>query len=119
MNATTRTVTLTPDQHLHAIIAVMTQLRADRGAKRTPGDEYDKFLIEQIATGTETLTALNAATPESREETRGALDGENLKTAIDAMHYMLRVGRGERWACLGIPSHDALNAALLFLENPK
>lgn len=61
-------VILTPDQHMHATVAVMTQLRADRGAQRKPGDEYDKFLSSQIANGTETLNALNAVTEPARED---------------------------------------------------
>lgn len=59
--ANSYTITMTADQHMHAVITVMTQLRADRATKRVPGDEYDKFLVEQLTLGAETLAALNAA----------------------------------------------------------
>lgn len=61
-------VILTDEQHLHVVLSVMTQLRADNATKRTPGDEYDKFLVGEIALGTESLKALNATTEPARED---------------------------------------------------
>lgn len=119
-------VTFSADTHLHAIIAVMTQLRADRALKRTPGDEYDKFLVDQINTGTEALAALNAASVLTREDTHGALEGALLATVLRELHWVLElVGHG--YVVPGMPVSsserrariESLNAALLFLESPK
>ena len=121
-----KTVIFSADAHLHAIIAVMTQLRADRAVKRTPGDEYDKFLVDQITTGTEALAAMNAASVLTREDTHGALDGALLATVLRELHHMLDL-MGHGYEGPGMPVGQAarrariesLNAALLFLENPK
>lgn len=127
-------VLLTPDQHMHATIAVMTQLRADRGAKRTPGDEYDKFLSSQIAIGAETLNALNATTvtatavmaSNAARGTLDDLDGARLATVLRELHAMLAIVAGG-YVFPGMPASPSerraragsLNDALLFLESPK
>lgn len=127
-------VILTVDQCMHATIAVMNQLRADRGDKRTPGDEYDKFLSSQIATGTETLNALNATTVTATavmasDAARGTLDdlgGARLETVRRELHAMLAIVAGG-YVFPGMPASpserrartESLNDALLFLESPK
>lgn len=122
-----KTVTFSDQQHLHVVLAVMTQLRVDNAAKRTPGDEYDKFLAAEIALGVGVLAVLNSvtATPAARGPLND-LDGRNLRTAIQALHFMLHTLRSGPFDKVTdvldgqvIVSPDALNAALLFLENPK
>lgn len=126
-------VILTPDQHMHATIAVMTQLRADNATKRTPGDEYDKFLVGEIALGVETLAVLNAAAPVTREVlkvTSGMDAAEAMKLAAIAVRFMLRVEAIMSDNRISGSLADALRdqvrvnpaglrTALLFLENPK
>lgn len=120
MNTTAKTVTMSSDAHLHAIIAVMTQLRADRAVKRTPGDEYDKFLVDQITTGTEALAALNAASVLTREDTHGALEGEMLDTVLHELHQMRIVLNGGTPDLMKKQERiNSLRDALLFLENLK
>ena len=95
-----KTITLSDDAHLHAIIAVTSQLLVDCAAKRAPGEEYDKFLAEQIATGTETLNALNATTvtatavmaSNAARGTLADLDEGMQRLVISAM-YDMRVDR--------------------------
>ena len=139
-----KTVTMSSDAHLHAVIAVMTQLRADRAVKRTPGDEYDKFLVDQITTGTEALAALNAATSANTAiatvvltRMPGALEGEMLDTVLSELHAIRKIivagyaglgpktlavtGRTDIEGRVGaaMARLDRLDAALLFLESPK
>lgn len=101
-------------------LAVMTQVRADALAKRTPGEEYDAYLKEQIATGTEALTALNAFTS---EDMHGPLDARTMATVLRELrntHNLIFVGPvtgvGEsEWRA----RIESIQAALLVLEGPK
>lgn len=52
------TITMSGDVWLHIVSAVTTQLIADRSAQRVPGEEYDEFLLGEIAIGAEALVAL-------------------------------------------------------------
>lgn len=57
-----KTVTLSEDALQFAVIAVLTQLRADRReVARLPAPAFDDFLVKEVALGTEALAALNAA----------------------------------------------------------
>lgn len=111
----------------YIVIAVMTQLRADRKQiERLPAVGHDDFLLGEIALGSEALAALNSGRPLTREDTHGALEGQNLRTAIMALHFMLHALNSGPFASVSdvlsgqvIASPDALNEALLFLENPK
>lgn len=131
-----KTITMSSDAHLHAIIAVMTQLRADRAVKRTPGDEYDKFLVDQITTGTEALAALNAATSANTAiatatvvltRMPGALEGDMLDLVIQLLRNEMVKLRGRehgmrssKISCDVVATKiERVNAALLFLENQK
>lgn len=117
-------VILTSDQHMHATVAVMTQLRADRAQiARFPATGFDDFLVQQIGTGTETLESLNASTlPATVVLTRtpGAMDGAMLATVLRELRFARILlaecsakGPGNQ------PRIDRLDAALLFLESPK
>lgn len=129
-----KTVTLSDDAYLHVQLAVLTQMKSDRAARRMPGDEYDKFLQQQLALGVEAMSALNAANvtvtavmaSNAARGTLADLDGTNLSTVIFALHFMLHSLNHGPFANVSdvlagqiIASPDALNAALLFLENPK
>lgn len=124
--AKTFQLTASDDAMQYIVTAVLARLLTDRSAKRVPGDEYDKFLTEQIAVGHEAVAALNCTSGLTREDTHGALEGRNLSTAIMALHFMLHSLKHGPFANVSdvlagqvIASPDALNAALLFLENPK
>lgn len=121
------TITMSIDQRMHATVAVMTQLRADRAQiAKFPPTGFDDFLVQQIAAGTETLTALNNSQALTREDTHGALEGALLATVLRELHAMraLVVGdyempgmsrcASERRAHIG-----SIDAVLMFLENPK
>ena len=136
MSTTDKTITISHVAWIATISAVMTVMRDLRRTigGRPVAPEFMEYLIRDVAINTEALTALNAATILTREETHGALEGENLRTAIEAMHFMLLcwgvIGQGgslteavrdARYNPRGkvMPSADDLNAALLFLESPK
>lgn len=128
-----KTVTLTPDALIYVQLAVLTQMRADRAAKRTPGEEYDSFLKEQLETGVGAMLSLNAAntaTDPALRVTNGMDKAEAMRLAAIAVRFMLRVEAimGERRADVFLVdvlrdqvrvNPAGLRTALLFLENPK
>lgn len=113
-----KTVTFTSSAANFVSNMVSMRLEANRAALvKVQAPHIKEFLDGEIALCLGVQSAMNS--PLCREDTRGALEGENLQTAIAAMRCMLRERRGERWALLGAPTNEALSAALHFLENPK
>lgn len=113
--------------------AVLTRLLADRSAKRVPGEEYDKFLTEQIVAGHEAVAALNCTSGPAREVlevTNGMDKAEEMKLAAIAVRLMLRI---EEFMVVDMKhvslfevmdrqcrvKPTALRTTLLFLESPK
>lgn len=130
------TIIMSSDAWLAVVAAVLSSVRDDRREldrmPLMPG--WAEWINSEIKLKSEAIGALNLATILAREETHGALEGENLRTAIEAMHFMLLcwgvMGQGgslteavrdARYNPRGkvMPSADDLNAALLFLESPK
>ena len=108
--------------------AVMARLISDKARIEVAKDSaFIDFLRREIATGTEVLNALNSGAVLTREDTHGTLNGEMLETVLDA----LRVARlaAIKTACEMQVSKvscdtasgrlESLDAALMFLENPK
>ena len=107
-------------------LAVMTQVRADALAKRTPGEEYDAYLKEQIVTGTEALTALNEFTVMTNQH--DVLEGDMLYTVRAALNFALHamglsehcplVHATEGMTIRNVPRGEMVKA-IRFLESPK
>ena len=118
-----KTVTFSTDAWATAISAVLTVMR---DLRRTIGgspvaSEFMDYLLKEVAINTEALTALNAATVLTREDTHGALDGEMLLVVLTELKFVLgmlvdgKFGEG----AYTIMRAERIAAALLFLENPK
>ena len=128
MSADNYSITMSSDAWLSTVAALLTSLRDDRREldrlPLMPG--WAEWINSEIALKSEAIQALNLAKVVTREDTHGALDGQNLRTAIMALHFMLHSLKHGPFANVSdvlagqvIASPDALNAALLFLENPK
>jgi hypothetical protein len=119
-----KTVKFSSDALMYVKDAVMARLISDKARIEVAKDSaFIDFLRREIATGTEVLNALNSGAVLTREDTHGALDGALLATVLRELHHMRRLVVGchvmsdmpaARAARLG-----SLDAALLFLENPK
>lgn len=110
--STAKTFQLTASDEAMQYIAtaVLTRLLADRSAKRVPGEEYDKFLTEQIAAGHEAVAALNCTSGPTREDealsappgiaafilamcdhTNGTMIGPDVTEKLQAVYAWLRI----------------------------
>ena len=116
------TITMSSDAWLSTAAAVLTSLRDDRREldrmPLMPG--WAEWINSEIALKSEAIGALNLAKPLTREDTHGALEGEMLKTVLIELHQMrIFLNRGTLDTMYREERLEALNAALLFLENPK
>lgn len=116
-----KTVTFSRDALMYGKDAVLARLLIDKARIEVAKDSaLIDFLRREIATGTEVLNALNSGAVLTREDTHGALEGAMLATVLRElrnMHSLLlvsQVGMSEQMERIA-----GLDAALLFLENPK
>ena len=116
------TILMSNEARITAVATLMTAMREDRRDLfqfgLMPG--WGDFVGQELAYRDEALKALNSATVMTREDTHGALDGALLATVLRELHTMRRlIVDGAFGDIKGLGRLDSLEAALLFLENPK
>ena len=103
----------------YIVAAVMMQLAVDKDRFKSAKDSaLVDWLRREIDKGGEAVAAMKVES--TREDTHGALGGEMLETVLSELHVMRLFLVECSVKAPGNPARLArLDAALLFLENPK